>query len=154
MPLLAQSTGIAVDESIVSEFNDFKLRGKYRYMILGLAADNKSITLLKTGEPSASYSEFLGELPADDCRYAVLKFDYDAGSDGTRSKIVFFMWYVLLSFAAFLSGNLSVARYPPEKFQPSSSVFCALHTNTISAIVLLRAATQPLHTNPCQDFKF
>lgn len=63
-------------------------------MILGLSADNKAITLLKTADPSASYSDFLAELPADDCRYAVLKFDYDAGSDGTRSKIVFFMWYV------------------------------------------------------------
>lgn len=61
-------------------------------MILGLSADNKAITLLKTADPSASYSDFLAELPADDCRYAVLKFDYDAGSDGTRSKIVFFMW--------------------------------------------------------------
>jgi cofilin len=79
----------------VSEFNDFKLRSKYRYMILGLTSDNKSITLLKAAEPSASYKDFLAELPADDCRYAVLKFDYDAGSDGTRSKIVFFMWYVL-----------------------------------------------------------
>ena len=86
------STGIAVDESIVSEFNDFKLRSKYRYMILGLTADNKSITLLKAADPSASYADFLAELPADDCRYAVLKFDYDAGSDGNRSKIVFFMW--------------------------------------------------------------
>jgi len=63
-------------------------------MILGLAADNKSIKLLKAADPSASYAEFLAELPADDCRYAVLKFDYDAGTDGNRSKLVFFMWYV------------------------------------------------------------
>ena len=70
-------------------------------MILGLAADNKSITLLKTGEPSASYADFLAELPADDCRYAVLKFDYDAGTDGARSKIVFFMWYVVSSVSFF-----------------------------------------------------
>lgn len=66
-------------------------------MIMGLTADNKTISLLKTAEPSASYADFLAELPADDCRYAVLKFDYDAGSDGNRSKIVFFMWYVSAS---------------------------------------------------------
>jgi len=86
------STGISVDEAIISEFNDFKLRSKYRYMVFGVTSDNKSITLLKAAEPTATYADFLAELPADDCRYAVLKFDYDAGSDGNRSKLIFYMW--------------------------------------------------------------
>ncbi|XP_049851025.1 uncharacterized protein LOC126324550 [Schistocerca gregaria] len=86
------STGISIDENVVSEFNEFKLRSKYRYMILGLSEDSKSISILKTAPSEATYADFLADLPSNDCRYGILKFDYDAGNDGWRTKMVLFMW--------------------------------------------------------------
>lgn len=39
-----------------------------------------------------SYDDFLGDLPENDCRYAVYDFEYDTSDSGKRSKIVFFTW--------------------------------------------------------------
>jgi len=41
---------------------------------------------------STNYSQFLKELPTDDCRYIAYYYEYSAGADGERSKIVFIMW--------------------------------------------------------------
>lgn len=59
---------------------------------MALSSDNKTMELLATGDPSATYDSFLSQLPEDDCRYAVFNFEYDAGADGKRSKVVFFLW--------------------------------------------------------------
>jgi len=83
------NTGITVSNDCVTEFNEFKLRAKSRYLVFKI--EGTEIKIEKTGPPTASYDDFLGALPADDCRYAVFHFEYTQ-SDGKRSKIVFFLW--------------------------------------------------------------
>jgi cofilin len=85
------NTGITVSNECVTEFNEFKIRNKYRYMIFNIVG-GKEVKIEKTGPPNATYDQFLADLPANDARYAVFKFDY-THADGQRQKLVFFLWY-------------------------------------------------------------
>jgi len=43
---------------------------------------------------SPNYDEFLAELPAGECRYAIYDFEYQKGDEGKRNKICFYTWCV------------------------------------------------------------
>lgn len=58
------------------------------------------------------HSDFLKKLPTDDCRYAVVNFEYDQGSDGKRSKIVFVNWFRFYFDFSFWKGPLKL--HPPK----------------------------------------
>jgi cofilin len=66
------------------------LRNTHRYIVFKIE-NAKEIKIEKKGETTASYDEFLKQLPDNDCRYAVYNFEYNQ-ADGFRSKIVFFLW--------------------------------------------------------------
>jgi cofilin len=84
------NTGITVSNECVTEFNEFKIRNKYRYMIFNIVG-GKEVKIEKTGPLNATYDQFLADLPANDARYAVFKFDY-THADGQRQKLVLFLW--------------------------------------------------------------
>jgi cofilin len=85
------NTGVSVNQAVITEFNEFKLRGKFRYMVFKLNNTNEEVVIDKTGAPGAPYSEFLAALPDNDCRYAVYNAEYTT-DDGERAKFVFFLW--------------------------------------------------------------
>jgi len=85
------NTGVSVNSECVTRYNEFKLRKTNKYIVFRLSDDLREIIIDKTGEPGASYDEFLDQLPPNDCRYAVCNVDYNQ-ADGERSKIVFFLW--------------------------------------------------------------
>ncbi|KAF9166645.1 cofilin [Actinomortierella ambigua] len=85
-------SGVTAQAECVQAFNDLKLGKKYKYIIYKLSADMKSIEVEKSSDRSATYDDFIGDLPKDDCRYAVFDFDYKAGDGGDRAKIVFYTW--------------------------------------------------------------
>ena len=92
-PCLSKSnTGVNVNQAVITEFNEFKLRSKYRYMVFKLNDKNEEVVIDKTGAPGAPYSEFVASLPDNDCRYAVYNAEYST-DDGERAKFVFFLWY-------------------------------------------------------------
>merc|ERR1712137_1238267 len=78
------TSGVQLDEKCVEEFNDFKLKSKYRYIFFKLSDDLSKVVVEKTGEASKTYNDFVAELPADDCRYAVVVYHYD--------QVVFVVW--------------------------------------------------------------
>mmetsp|Transcript_109945 Transcript_109945/g.154178 ORF Transcript_109945/g.154178 Transcript_109945/m.154178 type:complete len:138 (+) Transcript_109945:23-436(+) len=85
------SSGITPDEDCVTKFNELKLGHKYRYVVFKITDDFTKIVTLKTAEPSATFDDFLGELPDKECRYAV--YDYEYEDDGRKqSKILFVVW--------------------------------------------------------------
>ncbi len=50
----------------------------------------------KTGEKTATYADFLAELPEAECRYGVFDVEYeDPKTQNMRNKITFFAWYNL-----------------------------------------------------------
>ena len=85
------SSGITAEEECVEKFNELKLGHKYRYIVYTITDDYTKIVTLKTAEPSATYDDFLGELPEKECRYAV--YDYEYEDDGRKqNKIIFVVW--------------------------------------------------------------
>ena len=72
---------------------ELKLRKKFRYIIYKLNEDNTSIVIEKKVESCEKYENFLGELPEDDCRYAVYDFEFEKSpGEGIRNKICFIVW--------------------------------------------------------------
>ena len=86
------SSGVAVNQECISEFNAFKLKNQNRYILFKLSDDLKEVVIEKKAAPETTYAEFVAELPEQDCRYAIYNFEYDSGSDGKRAKIVFVIW--------------------------------------------------------------
>ena len=72
---------------------ELKLRKKYRYVIYKLNDDLTSIVIEKKVESCDKYEDFIGELPENDCRYAVYDFEYEKSpGEGMRNKICFIVW--------------------------------------------------------------
>ncbi|KAF9974243.1 cofilin [Actinomortierella ambigua] len=84
-------SGVAAQQACIEAFTDLKLGKKHKYIIYKISDDLKSIEVEKTAGPEATYDEFIGDLPKDDCRYAVYDFTYK-NADGERAKIVFYGW--------------------------------------------------------------
>lgn len=86
------SSGVSVNPQCMHDFIDLKLKKKSKYIIYAISDDSKEIVVEKVSE-SQSYDDFLEDLPAGSCRYAVYDFEYDlADSEGKRNKICFFTW--------------------------------------------------------------
>jgi len=85
-------TGVQVNSSCTEKFNEFKLRKTYSYLVFKINDALTEIVIEKSGEPNAPYSEFVGHLPDNDCRYGVITVNYTTPTEGERSKIVFFLW--------------------------------------------------------------
>lgn len=84
------STGIKVSDDVVAAFNDLKIGHKYRYVVCKIA-DESEVVVETKADTSATYEDFVGSLPDDDCRYCV--FDYEFEKDGgKRNKILLITW--------------------------------------------------------------
>lgn len=64
---------------------------KYKYIILRISDDKKSIILDKTST-SEEYEQFLSDLPAGEPRWAVYDFQFEKEGAGRRNKILFYAW--------------------------------------------------------------
>jgi cofilin len=64
-----------------------------RYISYKMNDANNAIVIDKEAGSSATYSEFLKDLPDNDCRYAVFDFEFTADDGGQRNKIVFISWF-------------------------------------------------------------
>jgi len=87
-------SGVGLNPECVSAFEDLKLgRDKsLKYIVFKLSDDKKTITVEKKGS-EANYETFLGDLPEQDCRYAVYDFEYELiTGEGKRQKLCFFTW--------------------------------------------------------------
>ncbi|KAI0051316.1 hypothetical protein FA95DRAFT_1534785 [Auriscalpium vulgare] len=85
------SSGVAVNPECLDTFQELKLGKKLKYIIYAVSNDNTEIVVVKTSE-SASYDEFLADLPAADCRWAVYDFQFEKDGGGKRNKICFYSW--------------------------------------------------------------
>jgi len=88
-------SGISVSDEVVNQFQAIKLEKKLSYIQMKISDDKKVIEMEKSVPVDiTSYEEFVSQLPANDCRYAVYDFDYQLGDAGSRSDLILFSWYV------------------------------------------------------------
>jgi cofilin len=87
------ASGVSVQDAVVTEFNNIKIGHKYTYIQMRITADLKEIEVEKTVESGAeTYEQFVQQLPADECRYAVYDFHFDTGKAGQREQLIFVVW--------------------------------------------------------------
>jgi len=85
------ASGVSVQDEVVNQFNNIKLKHMYRYVQLKLTNDLKEIEVEKTVETS-TYAEFIAQLPKEDCRYVIYDFQFDVGDAGQREQLIFINW--------------------------------------------------------------
>ncbi|GEM11022.1 cofilin [Rhodotorula toruloides] len=85
-----RSSGVSVNQSCLETYQTLKLGKKLKYIVFKLSDDNKEIQVEKSSE-SASYDDFVGDLPPNSPRYAVYDFEYEKG-EGKRNKLCFYAW--------------------------------------------------------------
>lgn len=92
----------------MNNYQELKLRKRFRYIVYKLNDDNTSVVISRSeerapGEGNRSadmnkaredYARFVREnLPDDDCRYAVYDFEFEKSpGEGFRNKICFVVW--------------------------------------------------------------
>lgn len=83
---------VAVNDEALVAFNELKLGKNHKYIIYKIN-DAKTEIVVDHSSKDGAYDDFVGELPENDCRYAVYDFEYETASgEGKRSKIIFFIW--------------------------------------------------------------
>jgi len=84
------ASGVAVAPNCVSTFQELKLRKQLKFIIYALNDTKTEVVVHKTSS-SFDYEEFLGDLPENECRWAVYDFEYDNG-EGKRNRLLFYSW--------------------------------------------------------------
>lgn len=85
------ASGVGVNPACLEEFQDLKLRKKAKYLIFTLNKDNTEIVVDKKSD-SATYDDFINDLPETECRWAVYDFEFEKEDGGKRNKICFIAW--------------------------------------------------------------
>mmetsp|Transcript_264 Transcript_264/g.477 ORF Transcript_264/g.477 Transcript_264/m.477 type:complete len:140 (+) Transcript_264:87-506(+) len=84
-------TGISVSDDVINEFNEMKLKRISPKFIVYSIVDGQIVTENR-GETEASFEEFISNLPADDCRYAIYDMDFTTTDGRPGNKLVMVSW--------------------------------------------------------------
>ena len=86
-----QSTGISVNDELVSTFNDFKLkRTEFKFLVMKIKGDE--VVLEKGVGKDVSYADFsAAELKAEPA-YIAIDFDYKTNDDRDADKLILLSW--------------------------------------------------------------
>ena len=78
----------------LAAYEELKLgkASKPKYIIFTVNPSMTEIIVEKKGAPTATYDEFLNDLPEAECRWAVYDFDFKREDGGIRTKLTFFSW--------------------------------------------------------------
>jgi len=87
------SSGVTVNEKCLADFQELKLKKKYKYIIFTLNEDKTEIIVEKSSL-GGDYDDFMEDLPAKECRWGVFDLEYkkDGEGEGKRNKLVFVHW--------------------------------------------------------------
>eukprot|EP00792_Barthelona_sp_PAP020_P005581 TRINITY_DN2713_c0_g2_i4.p1 TRINITY_DN2713_c0_g2~~TRINITY_DN2713_c0_g2_i4.p1 ORF type:complete len:135 (+),score=48.09 TRINITY_DN2713_c0_g2_i4:760-1164(+) len=84
-------SGITVSDNVVNVYQEMKIVTKNKFLLLKMNENKTEIVVDTLGSPEATHEDFLNALPEDDCRYAILDFDYEVDG-GRRTKEVLILW--------------------------------------------------------------
>ena len=91
------SSGVAVNNAVLTTFSDLKIGRKYKYVIYKINDLLTEVIVDKTADSSNSsnsYDDFITDikLVGNESRYAIYDFDYVGADGGTRNRICFYIW--------------------------------------------------------------
>ena len=86
-----QSTGISVNDELISTFNDFKLkRTEFKFLVMKIVGDE--VVLDKGVGKEVAYDDFAAaELTAEPA-YIAIDFDYKTNDDRDADKLILLSW--------------------------------------------------------------
>ena len=86
-----QSTGISVNDELISTFNDFKLkRTEFKFLVMKIVGDE--VVLDKGVGKEVAYDDFAAaELTAEPA-YIAIDFDYKTTDDRDADKLILLSW--------------------------------------------------------------
>ncbi|KAG1816840.1 cofilin [Suillus subaureus] len=85
------SSGVIAAPECLDKFAQLKMTKSLKYVLFKLNDTRTEIVVDKTsGNPN--YEEFLTNLPADGCKWAVYDFSYTSDDGSPRNKLCFFSW--------------------------------------------------------------
>lgn len=70
-------------------YTEMKTKHAYRYLILKL--QGAEVVVEKAASPSATYADFLKELP-NDCRWVIYDLEFMLANGQKHSKLVYIIW--------------------------------------------------------------
>eukprot|EP00919_Chromeraceae_sp_WS-2016_P075340 GHVR01178234.1.p1 GENE.GHVR01178234.1~~GHVR01178234.1.p1 ORF type:complete len:172 (+),score=35.77 GHVR01178234.1:37-516(+) len=82
---------IDVAEDVLKTYKEMKIRSKYSHLIFKMEGDNK-LVIESEGAKEETYADFVGKLPPNECRFAVVDFPFNLPDGRKQSKLVFFLW--------------------------------------------------------------
>jgi cofilin len=85
------ATGVKIDDAIIGEFNDFKLKKVSSKFIVYKIEGSKIVTDV-VGPAEATFEDFFNALPPNDGRYAVYDYDFTTPDGRPGNKLVFVSW--------------------------------------------------------------
>ena len=93
------NTGVSVSDAAVAKFTEFKHHtNTLAYLIFKI--DDTQIVVEHESEDK-NFQGFVGMLPADDCRFALFKMDFETTDGRPNTKIVSIAWLDSLSCILF-----------------------------------------------------
>ena len=85
------ATGVGLAPDALSAFEDLKTKAKNQGIAFKIADDGKQIEIDQHFDKGMSFEDFVGQLPANEPRYYVWDFTFEA--DGIqKSKLLFVPW--------------------------------------------------------------
>ncbi|KAH0462504.1 hypothetical protein IEQ34_010079 [Dendrobium chrysotoxum] len=86
------ASGMAVHDDCKLKFLELKAKRTHRFIIYKIEEKLKQVMVEKLGEPTLTYEDFIGNLPTNECRYAIYDFDFVTEDNCQKSKIFFIAW--------------------------------------------------------------
>lgn len=83
-------TGITVDDTCVTAFNDLKTKKASRYIIMQIEGDSV-VKITSAGARDKKYEDLIGELKKEEPAYAIFDFEFEF-EGAPRSKMLFISW--------------------------------------------------------------
>jgi cofilin len=80
-----------VNKECIEAYKGLKLDHQFRFIVFGMSDDRKEIIVKHRAPITATYDDFLKEIPENDCRYAIYDYEFEIDG-GQRSKVVFINW--------------------------------------------------------------
>lgn len=87
-------SGIKPEEDHISVYNNLKLDKKLKLVVFNLIDKNSKLEVEFSADRDFDHNDLGKYLPEDDCRFAILDFEFENNEDPPRkcNKIVLILW--------------------------------------------------------------